>query len=52
METNLHETMMRQALELAAVADREGDMGVGAVIVREGEIVVPADATASTPATR
>ncbi len=39
MDTNHHETMMRQALDLAAVADKEGDMGVGAVIVREGEIV-------------
>ncbi len=39
MDTKYHETMMRHALELAAVADREGDMGVGAVIVRDGEIV-------------
>ena len=30
---------MRQALALATVADREGDMGVGALIVRSGEIV-------------
>ena len=38
--TNIdHQTLMRQALELAAVADREGDMGVGALIVRDGEIV-------------
>ena len=34
-----HKTLMRQALELAAVADSEGDMGVGALIVRDGEIV-------------
>ena len=34
-----HQALMRQALELAAVADREGDMGVGALIVRDGEIV-------------
>lgn len=34
-----HQTLMRQALELAAEADREGDMGVGALIVRDGEIV-------------
>jgi tRNA(adenine34) deaminase len=34
-----HKTLMRQALELAAVADSEGDMGVGALIVRNGEIV-------------
>jgi tRNA(adenine34) deaminase len=38
--TNIdHKTLMRQALELAAVADSEGDMGVGALIVRDGEIV-------------
>jgi len=30
---------MRQALELGAVADKEGDMGVGAVIVRDGNVV-------------
>ena len=30
---------MRQALELGAVADREGDMGVGAVIVRDGKVI-------------
>ena len=38
--TNIdHQTLMRQALELAAEADRDGDMGVGALIVRDGEIV-------------
>jgi tRNA(adenine34) deaminase len=30
---------MRQALELAIAADREGDMGAGAIIVRAGRIV-------------
>ena len=34
-----HKDFMRQALELAGEADREGDMGVGALIVRDGEIV-------------
>ncbi len=34
-----HDDFMHQALELAIVADREGDMGVGALIVREGRIV-------------
>jgi len=34
-----HQDFMRQALELAAVADKEGDMGVGALIVRDGRIV-------------
>ena len=34
-----HKDFMRQALELAAEADREGDMGVGALLVRGGEIV-------------
>ena len=34
-----HQTLMRQALELAAEADSEGDMGVGALIVRDGEII-------------
>lgn len=39
MDAQYHETMMRQALELGAVADQEGDMGVGALIVRDGKIV-------------
>src|SRR6478735_8800659 len=39
MDPQYHETMMRQALELGAVADKEGDMGVGALIVRDGKIV-------------
>jgi tRNA(adenine34) deaminase len=34
-----HHDFMHQALELATVADREGDMGVGALIVRDGRIV-------------
>jgi tRNA(adenine34) deaminase len=34
-----HEPFMREALELAAVADREGDMGVGSVVVKDGRIV-------------
>jgi tRNA(adenine34) deaminase len=34
-----HERFMRSALEIAALADREGNMGVGALIVRDGAIV-------------
>jgi tRNA(adenine34) deaminase len=34
-----HEHFMRLALEAAAIADKEGNMGVGALIVRDGEIV-------------
>jgi tRNA(adenine34) deaminase len=34
-----HETMMRQALALGEAADKEGDMGVGAVIVRAGKVI-------------
>ncbi len=34
-----HEHFMREALELAAIADREGNMGVGALIVRDGKVV-------------
>ena len=37
--TNEHDAMMREALALGAVADREGDMGVGSVIVHDGRIV-------------
>jgi tRNA(adenine34) deaminase len=33
------ETFMREALALAMAADREGDMGAGAIIVRAGRIV-------------
>ena len=34
-----HQDFMRQALDLATVADQQGDMGVGALIVRDGQIV-------------
>jgi tRNA(adenine34) deaminase len=34
-----HQDYMRQALALGEAADREGDMGVGAVIVRDGKII-------------
>ena len=34
-----HETYMRRALELAQQAAQEGDVPVGGVIVREGEII-------------
>ena len=34
-----HETYMRRAFELAAQAAQDGDVPVGCVIVREGEIV-------------
>ncbi len=34
-----HEAFMRQALELAAQAARDGDVPVGCVIVRDGEVV-------------
>ena len=34
-----HETYMRRAFELAAQAAAEGDVPVGCVIVREGEII-------------
>jgi tRNA(adenine34) deaminase len=33
------EQFMRRALELAAQAEREGEVPVGAVLVREGEII-------------
>lgn len=39
MTNTEHETMMRQALALGEAADREGDMGVGALIVLDGRIV-------------
>ena len=38
-DTEQHQHFMREALKLAAVADREGNMGVGALIVRGGKIV-------------
>lgn len=34
-----HEAMMREALALGEAADKEGDMGVGSVIVRDGKII-------------
>ena len=34
-----HEAMMREALALGETADKEGDMGVGAVIVRDGRVI-------------
>lgn len=34
-----HETWMRIALDEAAVAEREGNMGVGGVLVREGQLL-------------
>jgi tRNA(adenine34) deaminase len=39
VQANDHEHFMRQALEIAAQADREGNMGVGALIVRDGKVV-------------
>jgi len=36
---NDHQDYMRQALALGETADKEGDMGVGAVIVRDGKII-------------
>jgi tRNA(adenine34) deaminase len=37
--TDIHAHFMREALQLGAVADKEGNMGVGSVIVRDGKIV-------------
>jgi tRNA(adenine34) deaminase len=37
--TNDHEQMMREALAIGMEADREGDMGVGSVIVRDGRVI-------------
>jgi tRNA(adenine34) deaminase len=37
--TNDHEQMMREALAIGTEADREGDMGVGSVIVRDGKVI-------------
>ena len=39
MTNTNHEAMMRQALALAETADKDGDMGVGALLVRDGRIV-------------
>ena len=35
-----HQGFMRQALELGEIAGREGDLGIGAVIVRDGAVTV------------
>src|SRR3954451_20967137 len=34
-----HQDYMRQALELGETADREGDLGIGSVIVRNGKVI-------------
>jgi len=34
-----HHDFMRQALEIGEVAGREGDLGIGAVIVRDGAVI-------------
>jgi tRNA(adenine34) deaminase len=34
-----HQDFMRQALELGEAAGREGDLGIGAVIVRDGKVI-------------
>jgi len=34
-----HERFMRVALEIAEQADRDGNLGIGSVIVRDGEII-------------
>src|SRR3954447_26707836 len=34
-----HQDYMREALALGETADKEGDMGVGSVIVRDGKII-------------
>ncbi len=34
-----HQDYMREALALGETADKEGDMGVGAVIVRDGKVI-------------
>ena len=39
MTADKHEHFMRICLEIGAEADKEGNMGVGSVIVRNGEIV-------------
>jgi len=39
MIASRHEQFMRMALEIGETADREGNMGVGSLIVRNGEIV-------------
>lgn len=39
MAADKHEHFMRICLDIGAEADKEGNMGVGSVIVRDGEIV-------------
>ena len=34
-----HEAFMRQAMELGETAGREGDLGIGCVIVRDGKVI-------------
>jgi tRNA(adenine34) deaminase len=34
-----HEAFMRQAMELGETAGREGDLGIGCVIVRDGRVI-------------
>ena len=37
--TNEHEQMMREALAIGELAGREGDLAIGAVVVRDGKII-------------
>ena len=37
--TNDHEQMMREALAIGELAGQEGDLAIGAVIVRDGKII-------------
>ncbi len=39
MTVDTHEHFMRIALEIGAEADRQGNMGVGSVIVQDGKVV-------------
>jgi tRNA(adenine34) deaminase len=34
-----HERFMREALDIGATADKEGDMGIGSVVVKDGRVV-------------
>ena len=34
-----HEAYMRQAMELGETAGREGDLGIGCIIVRDGKVI-------------
>jgi tRNA(adenine34) deaminase len=34
-----HQDFMRQAIELGEAAGREGDLGIGSVIVRDGKVI-------------